>query len=211
MSCKCFIIKTFSCLKHAPWTSTLNFQNCDSELRFNFKFRLYVFVSWFYFERFVICRKTMIYLKSFIVLIHINQCLSSWWFRSRHTFKTVIRPLQQTSVTWLYTVPKIRVIWDWLVVPGAVASISILSKVQIPHIILCQLQHKLTKRIQMNNWLRFVVGLTGRQHSELSTVSLFTSQEMPSSLLKSSTQWTGSFYFQRGRIHLWKCLSLSPN
>lgn len=38
---------------------------------------------------------------------------------------------------------------------------------QIPNLTLGQLQHKLTKRIQINNWFRFVVGLTDSQRSQM--------------------------------------------
>ncbi len=58
-------------------------------------------------------------------------------------------------------------IWDWLTGSGTAASISFLCKVQIPHITLCRLQHELTKRIQINNWFRSVVGLTDGQHSQM--------------------------------------------
>lgn len=77
----------------------------------------------------------------------------------------MIRPLHRDCI--LVLKQKESTIWDWLTESGTAASISFLCKVQIPHIILCQLQHELTKRIQINNWFRFVVGLTDSQRSQM--------------------------------------------
>lgn len=89
-------------------------------------------------------------------------------------------------------------IWDWLTGSGTAASINSLRKEQIPHITLSQLQHKLTKRIQINNWFRFfVVGLTDSQRSQMVLCeSVCAGQERTSSLPDlPETQSTGRVCF----------------